>query len=341
MAPDHPLNVLITGYGGFAGGHLADELLAATDWRLWGTVQGGAGPGTPRAAAGEAPRSRVCTVAIDLRDPSAVDDLFEAVAPDVVFHLAGQTFVPAAWRDPWGTFETNVRMQLNLLEAASRRAPVRPVRMVAVTTNEIYGAVPAADLPTGESQPLAPANPYATSKAAQDLLAAQYARSPGLDVIRVRPFNHIGPRQDDRFVLPAFARQVAEIEAGLRPPRLLVGNLDAERDFTDVRDMVRAYRLVAERGRSGEAYNLGSGRPRAIRQIVDRLLAESTADIQVVPDPTRMRPSDIARAQCDAGKARRELGWQPVIPFERTVADVLAEWRGKVAAGTVAEMATA
>ncbi len=346
------MQVLITGYGGFAGGHLGRELLAATDWRLWGTVYpdpARAGWGmdadqqtdpTPAARVDLAPppgAAGVQLVPVDLRDPAATRAVIEAVAPDIVFHLAGQTFVPAAWDDPWGTFETNVRGQLNLLAAVARcqAARGRAIRVLAVSTNEVYGAVPPERLPIDETLALAPTNPYATSKAAQDLLAGQLAGAWELELVRVRPFNHSGPGQDPRFVLPAFARQVAEIEAGLRPPTLRVGSLDGERDFSDVRDIVRGYRLAAEHGRSGEVYNLGSGQPRPIRAVVDTLLALAGVAIEVVTDPARMRPSEVPRTACDAAKARRELGWEPTIPFEQTVADVLGEWRARVGAGTL------
>lgn len=330
QAPSGSPRVLITGYGGFAGGHLADELAAETDWQVIGTVF--ADPTLP-AGAVHRPDPAVQTIAVDLRDPGATHDLFAQVAPAIVFHLAGQAFVPAAWADPWSTFETNVRMQINVLEAAAKQAAAgTPVRVVAVTSMEVYGAVPPDALPVAEDCPLAPINPYATSKAAQDLVAGQYARSHGLDVVRVRPFNHIGPRQDERFVVPAFARQVAEIEAGLRPPELHVGAIDAERDFTDVRDIARGYRLAAQRAQAGAVYNLGSGRPHRIRDIVTLLLDRASVPIAVVTDPARLRPVDIPRTQCDPGKAARELGWVPRVPLEQTVAEVLDEWRARIGA---------
>ena len=318
------MRALITGYGGFAGGHLADELLAATDWEVWGTrrpdpvAADGAGPEREPRGSGS-----VQVLAVDLRQAEATRRAVERVAPDRVFHLAGQAFVPAARQDPWGSFEANVRMQINLLEAlAGSRA-----RIVVVTSCEVYGAPAPETQPTDETAPLAPVNAYASSKAAQDLVALQYGCSHGLDIRRMRPFNHIGPGQDTRFVLPAFARQLAEIEAGLRPPRLAVGNLAAERDFSDVRDIVRGYRLAAELGQGGEAYNLGSGRPRPVSDIVDALLARSPVAVRVQPDPERMRQSDIPRTWCDAGKARRVLGWETRIPFEQSIDAVLAEWR--------------
>jgi GDP-4-dehydro-6-deoxy-D-mannose reductase len=179
---------------------------------------------------------------------------------------------------------------------------------------------------------MAPVNPYALSKVAQDLLAELYGRAYCLDVIRLRPFTHIGPRQSDQFVTASFARQVAEIEAGRREGVLLVGNLDAERDFTDVRDMVRGYHLAAMRGRPGEAYNLGSGVARPIRAVLEWFVAAAGVSIDVVPDPARQRPVDVARTLCNAVKAEADLGWAPTIEFEQTLADVLDYWRARVAA---------
>lgn len=318
------MRVLITGAGGFAGGHLADHLAAATDWRTWGTVHPHAA-GARATAAASPP-----VVPVDLLDQDAVRRVLDDLAPDLVFHLAGQTFVPAAWRDPWATFEANVRMQLNLLTALVDAG--RPIRMVAVTSNEVYGAGPAdRGRRCDETAPLAPLNPYAVSKAAQDLLAGQYAASHGLDVVRVRPFTHIGPGQSDRFVSASFARQVAEVEAGLRA-EIRVGNLDAARDFTDVRDIVRGYRLAAERGERGAVYNLGSGTARPIGALLDALRAAARVDVPVVVDPALLRPADAGRATCDASLAERALGWRPAIPWEETLGDILDDWRARVAA---------
>lgn len=326
------MRVLITGYGGFVGRHLAAELRAATPWRLWGT--------TWRADLAPPPADAAVTpLAVDLRDPDAAAGAFEALRPDIVFHLAAQSFVPDAWRDPWGTFEANVRMQLNVLEAARRQAASdapggpdgRGPRVVVASTNEVYGAAAVDGDGTDEDAPLAPRNPYATSKAAQDLVAGQYAAG-GLDVVRLRPFTHIGPGQDDRFVAASFARQVAEIEAGVAAGPLRVGDLSARRDFSDVRDIVRGYRLAAERGAAGAVYNLGRGQSRAVREIVDHYLARARVAIAVAVDPARLRPSDVPETRCDAGRARAQLGWTPEIPFETTLDDILADWRARVAA---------
>ncbi|MEO8082293.1 MAG: GDP-mannose 4,6-dehydratase [Ardenticatenales bacterium] len=334
------MHVLITGYGGFVGRHLADHLAATTGWRLWGT--------TWRAdLSAAAPAPSVRTVGVDLRDAGAVEALFAELRPDIVFHLAAQSFVPDAWRDPWGTFETNAHMQLNVLEAARRQAasasPGGPSgdgpRVVVASTNEVYGAPSVEAGGTDESAPLAPRNPYATSKAAQDLMAGQYALQ-GLDVIRVRPFTHIGPGQDDRFVAASFARQVAEIEAGMRPGPMKVGDLTARRDFSDVRDIVRGYHLAAERGAPGMVYNLGSGRSRPVRAILDRFLDRARVPIDVAVDPARLRPSDVPETLCNAERARTALDWSPAIAFETTLDDILADWRDR-AARIAAQPATA
>ncbi len=323
--------MLITGYGGFAGGHLAEHLAAATDWDLCGTVI------SAEEAAGRSGWP-VAIEIVDLRDPDAVAALLQQVQPELVFHLAGQAYVPSSWRDPWATFETNVRIQLNVLEGlvALARSGHRP-RLVAVTSREVYGAVPPDSLPVDETAPLAPHNPYATSKAAQDLLVGQYAASHDLDAVRLRPFNHIGPRQDPRFVAASFARQVAAIEAGLAEPVIRVGDLSPRRDFTDVRDMVRAYRLAAERAPAGAVYNLGSGRSWPIGYLLDHLVGRVRVAVRIETDPERLRPGDVAETRCNPARAWRDLGWRAEIPLERTLDDMLDEWRERCAAGAAVD----
>ena len=318
------LRALITGCSGFAGGHLASELLGTSDWTVWGTT----------FLPGEQHHDALAGVELlqaDLREPSDVQSVLAAARPDVVFHLAGQPFVPESWARPWETFETNVRMQLNVLNAVAEDHP--SARVIAVTSNEVYGRVPEAAQPTGEDAPFAPQNPYATSKAAQDLLAGQYGRSPGLDIVRVRPFNHLGSGQNDRFVAASFARQVAEAELGLREPVIRVGDLAAERDFTDVRDIVRGYRLAAERAERGAIFNLGSGKAHAVRRILDFMVGASEVTVTVIDDPDRMRPSDVPRTLCDASAARDALEWEPTITFPDTLRDVLDDWRRRVRQG--------
>jgi len=324
------LRALITGVGGFAGSHLADALLARPEVEVWGCVIGGLRPSY--LAEG------VRLVQADLRDPESVRALLNRVRPDRIYHLAGQSFPPQSWSDPWDTFETNVRPQLNLLEAAHRLTlPASPgglsgVRVLVVGSNEEYGRAVAEGHdgpPVRETSSLRPHNPYSVSKVTQDYLGLQYFLSHGLCTIRVRPSNHLGPRQNERFVGPAFARQIARVEAGLQAPAIKVGSLSARRDFTDVRDIVRAYWLALEHGEAGEVYNVGSGRAYPIQAILDGLLALTAAAIRVEVDPALLRPSDTLPA-CDSGKLRDRTGWEPQIPLEQTLRDLLEFERARL-----------
>jgi GDP-4-dehydro-6-deoxy-D-mannose reductase len=254
--------------------------------------------------------------------------ILEQAQPDLIFHLAAQPLVSTSHRDPWGTLETNIHMQLNVLEGVAR---VRPAcRIVVVGSGEEYGLVSAGDLPIDEDTALRPLNAYATSKVTQDLLGLQYHLTRNLDVVRVRPFNHIGPRQRVGFVAPDFASQIAAIELGQKPPTIRVGNLAARRDFCDVRDVVQAYLLLAKAGESGQVYNIGSGESHAIQELLETLLGMSRISIEVVPDPDRLRPSDVPNVICDATRIRRETGWEPAIPFEQSLNDILDYWRREI-----------
>lgn len=314
---------------GFAGSHLAEHLLAKTDWEVWGTVHSNDDNVSHL-------RDQLHLRYVDLRDPAPVRDLLRDVRPDRVYHLAGQSYVPASWQDPWRTFETNVRCQVNVLEAvlAAKIAP----RVLVVASDEEYGHVTPADLPLDEDTPFQPASPYAVSKVAQDMLGLQYHLNYDLFIVRVRPFNHIGPRQRAAFVAPAFAQQIAEIEAGLRPPVVRVGNLEAKRDFTDVRDMVRAYHLALEHGEASDVYNVGSGVAHSIQQLLDILLDLSTAQVTVEQDPARMRPSDVPIVICDATKFRTQTGWAPQVSFRESLRSVLDFWRQRVREGVTANV---
>lgn len=325
------VRALITGLTGFVGQHLARCLLCETSWEIGGVAYGEAGLADDL-------NDQVRVFTADLRDPETTRDIFVAFRPDFVFHLAALAQAGASFQDPWRTLATNIRIQLNVLEAIVAEAG--SARILVVGSSDEYGMVRPGDLPCDEETPLRPANPYAVSKVAQDMLGLQYYLSAGLDVVRVRPFNHTGPGQGEGFVVPDFARQVAAIEAGLQEPVLRVGNLEAERDLTDVRDVVRAYLLLAQHGVSGEVYNIGSGRAHAMREILDHLLRASRVPIRVEPDPTRMRPSDVPRVVCDARKLAALTGWAPTIPFEQTIADVLDDWRARVRAGASADPTT-
>jgi GDP-4-dehydro-6-deoxy-D-mannose reductase len=254
--------------------------------------------------------------------------MLETTAPDVIFHLAALARVGDSWQNPWPVLHNNIRAQLNLLHALVQleAAP----RVMIVGSNEEYGLVKPEELPLDEQHPLEPSSPYGVSKVTQDLLGLQYYLSYELPIIRVRPFNHIGPRQAPGFVAPDFARQIAAAEIGQRPPVMQVGNLEAQRDFTDVRDMVRAYYLAVTQGEPGQVYNLGSGRAHAIQELLDILLSNSKVEINVEPDPSRMRPSDVPVVRCDATKFHALTGWTPQISFETSLRDVLDYWRAQM-----------
>ncbi|MGH2592468.1 MAG: GDP-mannose 4,6-dehydratase [Anaerolineae bacterium] len=317
------MRALITGVAGFAGGHLAEYLMAATDWDVWGNVR--------EAESLRSVMPGVRAVVADLRDPLTAIDLVDSSQPDFVFHLAAQAFVPQSWIDPWDTYETNLLSQINLLDALVERGSA--ARVLVIGSNEEYGLVAPDQLPLREDGPLRPYTPYAVSKVAQDFIGLQYALGRQLPVVRVRPFNHIGPRQSEKFVASDFAKQIASIEAGRAPPVIKVGNLAAQRDFTDVRDMMRAYRLALEQGEAGEVYNIGSGTPRSIQHVLDILLGFSAEAIRVEVDPGRMRPADTPISYCDASKFTARTGWRPAIPFEQTLRDVLDDWRHRVGRG--------
>jgi GDP-4-dehydro-6-deoxy-D-mannose reductase len=309
---------LITGITGFAGGHLAVHLQDRGDTDVCGVAHD-MGYGVDHL---ERP---VSVVIGDLRDPHVVDQVLHDKKPDHIYHLAAQAYVPTSWRSPWDTFENNVRPELNILQWMVREG--LKARLLVVASNEVYGAVSPDKLPVDENTLLEPANPYGVSKVVQDLLARQYFLSHGVDVIRARAFNHLGPRQSPQFVAANFARQIAEAEAGLREPLVRVGNLQAQRDFTDVVDVVRAYALLMEKGRSGEAYNIGSGKPRSVESLLNTLLKMTTTKVRVKQDPERMRPSDVPVIYGDIRKLMKDTGWEPTVPFEDSLCRVLAYWR--------------
>ena len=312
------MRALITGAGGFVGSHLCAYLLRNTDWQMVGTVY-------PDPVESQPPEPRLRLTHADLRDPEGVRALVDEAQPDHIFHLAAQSFVPTSLADPWDTLENNIRAQLNLLEAV--RLSGREVRVLVIGSNEEYGAPKPEELPQTEESPLRPNNPYAVSKVAQDFLGLQYHLAYGLPVVRVRPFNHTGPGQSPRFVVPAFASQITRIEAGLQEPVVKVGNLDTARDFSDVRDIVRAYHLAVTQGEPGEVYNLASGRARSVQGLLETLLSLADTEIRVERDPARYRPVDVPEAYGSAEKFRQQTGWEPEIPFEQTLRDTLEYWR--------------
>jgi GDP-4-dehydro-6-deoxy-D-mannose reductase len=316
------VRVLVTGAGGFVASHLVDHLVSEHPGaRVFGTER----PGT-RIPAG--PGASVTGIEADLHDPAAVARVVEEAAPDRIVHLAGQSSVQRSWAAPGETLQTNVLGLVNLLDAV-RRQGLAPTVLV-VGSAEEYGPVPPSGIPLTEKSPLRPSSPYAVSKVAQGALAQLYGPAGGMRIVLTRTFPHTGPGRGEVFAESSFARQIAEIEAGGRPPVLSVGNLDAVRDYTDVRDVVRAYGALLEKGEGGAAYNVCSGTGLAIRDMLDILLASSPARVEVRVDPERLRPSDIPVLIGDPARLRAATGWEPQIPLERTLADLLDFWRGKV-----------
>lgn len=251
--------------------------------------------------------------------------LVRRLKPDWVFHLAARASVAESWRDPARTLINNVGSTANLLRSVVTLDPMP--RVLIVGSSDEYGEPPGAKGPLNEDTPLRPLTPYGVSKLAQDMLGLQYHLSHGLPVIRVRPFNHTGPRQVPTFAVPSFARQIARIEHGRQAPRLKVGNLQARRDFTDVRDVVGAYRLAIERGRPGAVYNIGSGRVAALAEVVETLIGMACRPISVQIDKGRTRSAEAATYVCDARRFKRLTGWRPLIPLRQTLRDTLDYWR--------------
>ncbi len=315
------MRVLITGIAGFAGSRLAEHLIALPDTEVHGVIHR-----SDLRIRHLQPRLHLHRG--DLRDPTWVHELVQQVQPERVYHLAAWSDVGGSWAHPWAAYELNILCQLNLMEALQRHVP--GCRILVVTSNEVYGLVRPEDIPIREETPFRPNSPYGVSKIAQDMMALQYWNSHRLPTVRARSFNHLGPGQAADFVASAFARQIAAIEAGLQEPVLRVGNLDAVRDFTDVRDVVRAYWLLLERGQAGQVYNVGSGVGRSIRWLLETLLAMTSVPIAVEQDPSRLRPSDVPISVCDNRRLVETTGWQPAYPLEQSLRDVLDYWRAEI-----------
>ncbi|MFO7675814.1 MAG: GDP-mannose 4,6-dehydratase [bacterium] len=319
------MNCLITGITGFAGSHLAELLLGRGDCEVHGIIRW-----RSRTENIEGIRDRLHLHVCDLRDTTSIYEVIARVRPEMVFHLAAQSFVPMSWTAPAETLSTNIIGQANLFEAIRAAGLIESCRVQIAGSSEEYGLVHPEETPIKETNPLRPLSPYGVSKVAQDLMGYQYHQSYGLKVIRTRGFNHTGPRRGEVFATSNFARQVALIETGKQPPVISVGNLDAVRDFTDVRDTVRAYRLVLEKGEPGEVYNVATGKGWRIGAMLDILLGLAKVKVEVKPDPARMRPSDVELLLGDPSKLRARTGWEPEYRFEQTMADLLDYWRGRV-----------
>ncbi|MHB9093100.1 MAG: GDP-mannose 4,6-dehydratase [Eubacteriales bacterium] len=317
------MKVLITGITGMAGSHLADYLITQPGVEVIGTLRW-----RSKTENIEHLRDRVKFIECELKDPFSVKSLIMQTQPDFIFHLAAQSFVPTSWNSPQDTLANNILSEVNIFEAV-RQTDTDPVIQIACSSEE-YGLVYPDEVPITENNPLRPLSPYAVSKVAQEYLAYQYHKSYGLKTIVTRTFNHTGPRRGHVFVTSNFAKQVAEIEKGLKDPVLEVGNLSAKRDFTDVRDIVRGYWLAVTKGVPGEVYQICSGKACSIQEVIDILISLTKAKIEVRHDPARMRPSDVPILLGSYEKFHRQTGWQPEIPFEQTLWDLLDYWRGRI-----------
>ena len=315
------MQALVTGVSGFVGGHLAEHLLAMGD-----AVVGLSRSGRWSASLDSLLADRVGLRALDLLDASEADlkGLIAEERPDVIYHLAAQANPQSSFSDPKGTWALNLGGTLNLLEAV-KASGLKP-RVVIVGSGVCYGNPSVEHLPVSESCPLRPNNPYSASKAAADLLGVQHYLADGTDTVMARPFNHAGPRQSSNYVLSALARQVAEVEAGLKP-RVEVGNLEIVRDFTDVRDVTRGYRLLAEKGAGGEIYNLGTGKGTKLSDALSFLANLAGKSIEVFVDPARVRPVDQPLLVADPSKLTAQTGWRPEFTIEQTLEDMLNDWR--------------
>jgi GDP-4-dehydro-6-deoxy-D-mannose reductase len=299
------VRALVTGVSGFVGRHLVEHLEAMGD-----EVEG-----CDRADG-----------SVDISDLHSVKAVVARVRPEVVYHLAGWSDVGGSWAAPVEVFRANAEGTLNVLLACTEE---RVDRVVAVSSADVYGIVKEEELPIGEMAALRPVTPYAASKVAADYLALQAWLGNGLQVLRVRAFNHLGPGQTPKFVAPAIAERIArnEVDGGTEVP---IGNLSARRDFTDVRDVVRAYRLLAEHGEPGEAYNVCSGRDVSVRELADRLLTMAHRPMELRADPSLERPIDVPVLRGDSSLLRRTTGWTPEIPLDQTLTDLLDDMRERV-----------
>lgn len=312
------MKALIIGAAGFVGGYLADHLRKECGWSVCVTKM----------------PQEVCEIEgaevfdLDILEKEAVKELFEKTSPDYIFHLAAQSSVAVSWKRPELTVDVNVKGCVNVLEAA-KELEKKP-RILLIGSSEEYGQSLPEENPVDENQPLRPGNIYAATKACQGMLGSIYAKAYQMDVMMVRAFNHIGPKQAPLFVVSDFCKQVAEIEKGSKEPVMHVGNLSAKRDFTDVRDIVRAYSALIQKGCAGETYNVGSGHAIAIQELLDKILEISTKEIRVETDPKKLRPVDVPVVEADVSKLTEATGWERKYELESTLKDILEYWRAEV-----------
>lgn len=309
------MKALITGIGGFVGGYLSEYLLNQ-NINVYGT------------SLGSYNEKEKTVYKMDITDKNSVKIVLEEIKPDYIFHLAAQSSAAISWEKPQQTVNVNINGTINLLDC------IRELRLnskiLLVGSSEEYGFIDENDMPINENQNLKPGNIYAVSKIAQDMVGQIYAKAYNMDIIIVRAFNHIGPKQSINFVVSDFAKRIVEIEKKIIPPVLLVGNLNAKRDFTDVRDIVRGYYEIIKKGQSGEIYNIGSSKVYSIEYILNYLISLVQIDIEIKEDSNRMRPLDIPVIQCDNTKFIKATSWKPFYKIEQTLNDVIDYWRKNI-----------
>ncbi len=318
------MKILITGISGFTGSHLAEYLLDEGKHEVYGMIRWRSDRQNIIGI-----QDKIQLFECDIKDAFAVNTVIAKIKPDQIFHLAAQSYVPFSWQAPQETLTTNIIGELNVFEAV--RAAKLDSRIQIAGSSEEYGMVYPDEIPIKETNALRPLSPYGVSKVTQDFLGYQYFKSYGLKIVRTRAFNHTGPRRGEVFATSNFAKQIIEIEKGNREPVLQVGNLDAVRDFLDVRDVARAYAFSLSKGEPGEVYNISSGVGVKIKDMLDILIELSNVDLKVESDQSRMRPSDVELLIGSAEKFKKATGWKPIIPFDQTLGDLLEYWRQKLA----------
>ena len=312
------MKALIIGAAGFVGSYLIEHLSNTYDWEIHATK-----------LESEILASNTAVIHnLDLMNASEINALLQKTKPDYIFHLAAQSSVALSWKNPSLTVDINIKGTLNLLDSIRSISNYNP-KVLLIGSGEEYGYILPDETPVHEDVPVRPGNIYAATKACQNMLGSIYSRAYKMNLIMVRAFNHIGPNQAPLFVASDFCKQVAEIEKGLKEPVLHVGNLSALRDFTDVRDVVRAYGLLIQYGKSGETYNIGSGHAIPIQSLLDMILSLSTTTIKVELDPSRLRPSDIPVIEADIKKLQDTIQWKPEIELKQTLLETLNYWRKK------------
>lgn len=312
------MNALIIGAAGFVGGYLSKHLKEALGWNITATKMKHEELNIPD----------VNIVSLDILNKQEIIALLFDIKPDCIFHLAAQSSVSVAWKNPALTVDVNIKGSLNVLDAV-RELFYKP-RILLIGSGEEYGYVRPEDIPIREETLLRPGNLYAATKACQNMIGKIYTDAYDMNIMMVRAFNHIGPNQAPLFVVSDFCKQVVEIERGLQVPVIHVGNLSVFRDFTDVRDVVRAYSAIILQGKRGETYNVGSGKSMEIREMLETILSFSTASITIETDPAKLRPVDVPIIEADTSKLYNLTGWKPLIPFHQTVQETLDYWRNLI-----------